>query len=261
MPMPFDQLAATYDRDFSFTPLGRALRQTVQTVMAAAFTPGDRVLELNCGTGEDAIWLAQRGLQVTATDASAAMRDVVKRKVWAAGLEARIEVRHLDLAQPAFSAEQVSFDGAFSNFGGLNCVSDLGPVCSLLAHVVRPGGRLLLVVMGRWCLWEIFWHLFHLKAKAAFRRWKRTGTTANLGPVTCSIWYHTTEKILKTLAPAFRCRDVRGIGVFLPPTYLQETFIGRPRLASRLLQLDRLLAGKTPFSRFGDHLLLDFERT
>lgn len=260
MQMPFDALAATYDRDFSFSPLGRMLRQNVQASMVVAFAPGDRVLELNCGTGEDAIWLAQRGIRVTATDASAPMRDIVVRKVSAAGLEGWIQVRHLDLAQPAFSAVQESFDGAFSNFGGLNCVSDLNPVCSLLACAVRPGGRLLLVLMGRWCLWEISWHLAHLNAKTAFRRLTRSGTNANLGPVTCGVWYHTTEKIRRILAPAFRLRDVQGVGVFLPPTYLQQTIIRRPRLASLLLQLDRMLAGKAPFSRFGDHLLLDFER-
>ena len=40
------------------------------------------------------------------------------------------------------------FDGAFSNFAALNCVTDLTPVGRGLAALVRPGGKVLLVIFG-----------------------------------------------------------------------------------------------------------------
>ena len=100
MPMaePFDVAAASYDADFTETQLARWLRETVQAHLATAFGPGDHVLELGCGTGEDAIWLAQRGVRVTATDVSQSMLNVAQRKAAAAGLTALIDFAAIDLS-------------------------------------------------------------------------------------------------------------------------------------------------------------------
>ena len=95
---PFDVAAASYDADFTATQLARWLRETVQAHLAAAFGPGDHVLELGCGTGEDAIWLARRGVRVTATDVSQSMLDVAQRKAAAAGLTNLIDFAAIDLA-------------------------------------------------------------------------------------------------------------------------------------------------------------------
>jgi hypothetical protein len=69
----FDAFAADYDATFTHTALGQRLRRRVWRVLADYFQAGQTVLELACGTGEDAVWLAQRGLTVTATDGSAEM--------------------------------------------------------------------------------------------------------------------------------------------------------------------------------------------
>ena len=54
---PFDGLAADYDRSFTASAIGQRMRAAVWRRMDAAFGPGDHVLELNCGTGEDAVYL------------------------------------------------------------------------------------------------------------------------------------------------------------------------------------------------------------
>ena len=54
------------------------LRGRVWQTLERTFTPGQHILELACGTGEDALWLAQRGIQVTATDGSAPAEDPLK---------------------------------------------------------------------------------------------------------------------------------------------------------------------------------------
>ncbi len=98
MPQAFDAAATSYDADFTETQLARWLRETVQAHLAAAFGPGDHVLELGCGTGEDAIWLARRGVRVTATDVSQSMLDVAQHKAAAAGLSALIDFAAIDLS-------------------------------------------------------------------------------------------------------------------------------------------------------------------
>ena len=93
----FDAVAAAYDAQFSEQRLGRWLRAAVHRQLADWVQPGDRVLELGCGTGEDALWLARRGAQVTATDASPAMLEIAARKAAAAGVADRIAFAPLDL--------------------------------------------------------------------------------------------------------------------------------------------------------------------
>ena len=88
----FDALAADYDASFTATPLGTLLREAVWRRLDARFAPGDRVLELACGTGEDAVHLASRGVRVTAVDASAAMVEAARLAHEAmVGLAAEVE--------------------------------------------------------------------------------------------------------------------------------------------------------------------------
>jgi len=85
---PFDAVAERYDAEFSRTLLGGWLRERVWAELETAFPThaGARVLELGCGTGEDAIRLAQRGISVFATDVSAGMLRAAAAK--AAALDA-----------------------------------------------------------------------------------------------------------------------------------------------------------------------------
>ena len=72
---PFDAAAADYDASFSSSLLGGLMRRALWRRLDACFRSGDRVLELGCGTGEDAVHLARRGIEILAIDSSAAMVD------------------------------------------------------------------------------------------------------------------------------------------------------------------------------------------
>ncbi len=121
---PFDVLADTYDEVFTRSLIGQAQRAQVWRVLERAFSHGQHVLEINCGTGEDALFLARRGLSVLACDSSPRMIAVAQSRKAIEAPSAAIEFRLLPTEQlNQLSREQ--FDGAFSNFGGLNCVEDL----------------------------------------------------------------------------------------------------------------------------------------
>jgi len=92
----FDTLAPSYDATFSDTLIGRYLRGRVHTRLEAYFQAGDQVLELGCGTGEDALYLASRGVQVLATDVSEGMLEITRVK--AAG-NPLVRVERLDLGE------------------------------------------------------------------------------------------------------------------------------------------------------------------
>jgi len=255
----FDAVALDYDRDFTSTPLARLLREQVWARLGAHFQAGDCVLELNCGTGEDAIWLAKRGVRVMATDISTTMLNVTKCKARECGVSDLIEMSVLDLAAP-FASQAVKVDGAFSNFGGLNCANDLQPLAAFLANRIKPQSKLILVPMNRWCAWEIVWHLLHFQPRTAFRRLRRKGVAANVGRDTVHVWYPSIKTLRQTFAPQFRLKRAIGLGVCLPPSYLEPVIAKRPNLFRWLQCCDQLTRSRWPFSRLADHVILEFER-
>ena len=255
----FDRVANSYDKSFTHTAIGRAQRRQVWSRLLAAFAVGSRILELNCGTGEDARFLANRGRSVLACDASAAMIEVAKR-----GSEhetGHTDLRFLQIANEELGSlpAEEAFDGAFSNFSGLNCVSDVRPVARSLAKLVRPGGSVLLCVWNRVCLAEVIWYLAHGHPKKAVRRFSRK-PTARLGDAMISVSYRSIREMRRAFWPWFAVSSRRSVGLFVPPSYMERLTGRRENLLARLEQLDRLLAGWPILRDVGDHVLLEFVR-
>src|SRR5258708_17175711 len=119
----FDHIGARYDVEFTNTDLSRWFRRRVWDRLGLLFKSGEHVIELGCGTGEDAIWLAKRGVHVLAGDGSPAMLAETARKAKAENLDSMIETRLLDLTDTAnWTLDANAFDGAYSNYGPFNCV-------------------------------------------------------------------------------------------------------------------------------------------
>src|ERR1700734_944247 len=154
----FDAIASDYDSRFTATTIGAAMRRAVWARCAVRFAPGSRVLEMNCGTGEDALWLARRGVNVLATDVSLAMLQIAENKL--ASLPRKGSAQFHRLAWEELDAfGEGPFDGVLSNFGGLNCVRDLRACARTLAAKLRPGAAAILCIMGPAVPWEWIWFL------------------------------------------------------------------------------------------------------
>lgn len=255
MTTAFDALAADYDCRFTATPLGVLLRDAVQRRLDARFAAGDRVLELACGTGEDAVHLAQRGVRVLATDASPIMVETARRKVEAAGLAERVEVRPLAIEDLGILGG--TFDGAFSSFGGLNCVADLTATAQALAGLLRPGAPALLCVMGPLVPWEWLRGLAQARPSEAFRRLRPNGLPWR----GMTVRYPSIRTLRRAFAPGFRLARVSAVGALLPPTELEGWTRRHPRLLATLARWERRLEAVPPLPWLADHYLAELERT
>jgi SAM-dependent methyltransferase len=153
-----------------------------------------------------------------------------------------------------------SFDGAFSNFSGLNCVEDLPTVAEKLARLLRPGARLVLCMIGRFVPWEIAWYMAHGNPRRAFLRFKKV-TVGRIGEAAVvSVRYPSVRKLADIFVPGFRLTKMQGIGITLPPSYLEHWAQKFPLVLKRLASLDRRI-GCLPLVRsMGDCVLLQFER-
>ena len=79
--LAFDSLAGKYDELFTRSLIGRAQRGAVWDVLLDIFEPGSHILELNCGTGEDALFLARHDCSVVACDASGQMIQTARQRM------------------------------------------------------------------------------------------------------------------------------------------------------------------------------------
>lgn len=264
-PSPFDSIAAEYDAIFTDSRIGRAQRSAVWAELANAFQPGDRVLEVGCGTGVDACFLAERGVNVVACDSSREMVHMAEKR--ANNHSARF--RNASLSFHHFAAEALTqlspyapFDGAFSNFGVLNCVSDISQFAQALAPLVKPSAPVMFCLMGPWCAWELTWFACHGDLNRATRRFQRTGSVARIGNAgQVTVQYPTLRAFRQAFAPEFRWRAVKGIGVAVPPTYLSRWVNRFPRALDAAALLDRWLARCPGIRVLADHILLTLERT
>jgi ubiquinone/menaquinone biosynthesis C-methylase UbiE len=257
--LAFDSIAERYDELFTQSLIGRAQRRVVWNELARSFSPFDHVLELNCGTGEDALFLARRGVSVLACDASSAMIDVAQRRLESEAPQANLQFQVLSNESLNKLRPPVRFDGAFSNFSGLNCVEDISPIAQNLGKLVRSNGRLILCASSRFCVWETFWFLCHANARKAFRRISGH-TVAHIDGMAIPVWYPTIRHLRRTFAPWFQLRSIRAVGLFVPPSYLESQVRGRSNVIAFLEKMDNLLAGLPLLRCVGDHVLLNFER-
>lgn len=253
----FDAVAGAYDDDFTSSILGRLLRPRVWEKLSQYFSSGEHVLELACGTGEDAVWLAQQGLRVTATDGSAEMIEVTQAKVDRAGVTGQVEARQVSLQAISEKYFNKPFDGVFSNFGGLNTINQWRSLAQALAEIVRSGGKVILVPMGPFCPWEIGWYLAHGQPKMAFRRFS-VPASARIGETVIPVWYPSARRLRADFAPWFRYCGVESLGLWLPPSYLDHFVNRRPNFFVRLDQFEKATARLT--TGWGDHYIIIFER-
>lgn len=184
---------------------------------------------------------------MTCGDGSAEMLHQTRRR--AKGHQ--INTVQFDLAHPPHFAKQ--FDGVLSNFGGLNTIEELGALVTMLTGCVRPNGRLVLVPMGKHCLWEVMWYAGHGDFGRAFRRYKQPAL-ATIGNAKIPIWYPSLSQLKQSFAPHFALTHAESLGSFLPPSYLEKVV----KRFDILAKLDARFAHHFP--HIGDHLILVLHR-
>lgn len=248
--LAFDRLAPAYDEEFGRNPAGLLFRHVFQERLRRLFPRGARVLDLGCGTGEDALFLASLGVRVHALDISPAMAARTRAKVERAGLGELIQVE-------ARSAEDVAsagsgFDGAFSDFGALNCAA-LGAVGDGLARALRPGARLLVSAIGRWPLPALVAGWLGLSGRPRTESPRVGGApvpTRYLGP----------RELRDALGPAFAWSDAFALGVLVPGPP-QEGWIARHPLAfGSLAAFEGVVRGWPGLRNLGDHVVVEGAR-
>jgi ubiquinone/menaquinone biosynthesis C-methylase UbiE len=257
----FDAIAPDFDSRFGAWQSVTAQRRPVRAALTRTFPAGGKILELGGGTGEDAAFLAAEGFRVLLTDPSPAM--VAHARIKLNPLHAQAEVAAAEemeqFAADHFCSGGEPFDGAFSNFAPLNCVTDLKPVARGLARLLKPGAAAMLVLFGTFCTGEMITELMRGRLRNVLRRLQRGEVPARLSGREFAVTYHRRAQLKRAFAPWFKLERRIGIGIAVPPSAAEPWISKHPRVLAAMEALDKPLS--RPLALFGDHVLFQFRRT
>jgi SAM-dependent methyltransferase len=255
----FDALAESYDDDFTYHAVAQMLRDDVRQIMLQTWEPGAYILELGCGTGEDAYWMLDHGFRVCATDASPAMLERTRQKIAhdAHSEDAHSDVRLLDINQLASVSLPHTYEGVLANFGVLNCATNLPQLAHWLNQYTKQNAYLILVVMAPRCLWELGWHFLHGNWKTATRRWRKSvAFQANGNSESISITYPMPQQLADSFAPYFAMAHMMPLGFALPPSDVYGVLEKRPSWLRRLHRWEKWAQKKQSLAQFADHYVM-----
>lgn len=258
----FDSVAGDYDGPRGNNELIQRMRRTFREAVCHELPPGSRLLDLGCGTGIDALWFAQLGYPVVATDWSPGMVARTASRLAEESLPVRAEARQMGIHELAAldAGFDGSFDGIYSNFGPMNCVPDLAAVAGECARLLAPEGVLVFSVMGRICPWELGHYGLRGRFTRAAVRAARGATAVGMNRHTIWTRYYLPREFHRHFAPRFTLVEYRALSLFLPPPYMVDYYRRRQRWCERLGRLDDRL-GQWPLLRdMGDHFLMVMQR-
>lgn len=250
----FSRTAPKYDAFAQDHPHLTRLRNKVYAHLERFVLKGARILELNAGTGIDAVELARRGYFVHATDIASGMLERAQEKVQRQSLGERVTLQECSFTRLA-EIQGAPYDAIFSNLGGLNCLPDMRPIIQQLPMVLKPGGLITWVLMPRFCPWEVA-EIFRGHPGLAFRRFARSGARTHLEGLYFTTYYFTPPQVVSWFGPAYECLAIEGLSV-ITPTAESKNFPKRyPKLYHILARLDDYLSQKSPWRGWGDFFIL-----
>ena len=250
----FSRTAEKYDAFAKDHPHLTRMRNKVYDHIGQYLPRGSSILELNAGTGTDAVQLAQRGYFLHATDIAPGMLDRLRDKVRDLNLQDRVTVEERSFLF-LDDVTGAHFDAVFSDLGGLNCIPDLSPVIQQLPKVLHAGSLVTWVLMPRICLWE-WMEVFRGNFRLAFRRLTQGGVRANLEGLQFDVYYFSPRQVMDWFGEDYDLIALEGLSVITPTAESKKLAKRFPRLYRVLSWLDDKLSPRWPWNGWGDFYIL-----
>ena len=256
----FTGQSAVFDELYGANTIINYKRERVRGHVLEYLKPGSSILELNCGTGEDAVYFAQKGFKVHATDLSAGMLNQAEQKVKKHQLNDLVNFERCSYTRLDQLKISGPYDYIFSNFAGLNCTGELDKVLESFPSLLNPGGIITLVILPEFCLWETLF-LFKGKFRTAFRRFfSANGRDAKIGDNHFKCWYYNPSYITRRLKDSFDVLNIEGLCTIVPPSYIEGFAEKHPKLFRSQVKWENRLKTTWPWKYIGDYYIISFRK-
>jgi SAM-dependent methyltransferase len=255
----FDRAAADYDGPTGNNVVIQRMRARMWQRLLETFPAGGRLLDLGCGTGIDAAYVASRGYSVLATDSSSAMVERTHARLVENGLEHRASTRVVGLDELHLLHGE-TFDGIYSDLGPFNCATDLHRTAHACASLLRPGSCIVASVIGRICPWEMVYYIVHGDWKRASLRWETRPVPVPMQGETVWTRYFTPRQFYSAFAGEFELTSYQGLRICSPPPYMLGVEKRLRPVCALGEWLDDHIGGLSPIRNAGDHFLMTLTR-
>lgn len=249
----YDKKAFSYDAVLEKGFISGMVRHAIRRKLTERFPPGSHLLDIGCGTGDDAVYLAKLGYKVTAIDVSAGMLDIAAKKVKINAVDKLVQFMQLD-AEDICTLGKGVFDGAYSDFNALNHINSLRNFSHSLSEVLKPGADFYGVMLGRLSVSEVFSYMLMLRPRVSVQKLFSRGKDF---PSYIKLCF--PSRVRKIFAENFKLTGIRGFGLFVPPDqfYNDKKFL---KFFSGAARIETFFTGVWPFYNFCDHYLLEFRK-
>jgi ubiquinone/menaquinone biosynthesis C-methylase UbiE len=257
----FSKQALVFDEYDAGNTIIQYKRQRVREHVLRYLPPQSEILELNAGTGQDAIFFARQGHRVHATDIAGGMQQKLIEKVQLQGLTDRITAELCSFTMLHSLRQQGPYDLVFSNFAGLNCTGELGKVLGSLDALVKPGGQVTLVILPGFSLWETLM-LFRGRFRTAFRRLiaGRKGAGARVEGEYFRCWYYSPSFVIRALKDHFTVLGLEGLCTLVPPSYIEGFAEKHPGAWRWLRAREDKWKSAWPWRVIGDYYIISLRK-
>ena len=256
----FTKQSGIFDELYSSNLIIHYKRQRVRDHVQQWIKPNSKILELNAGTGDDAIWFAKQGHHVHATDISKGMQDKLIEKAKYTGLDSKITNEVCSFTALHDLRNKGPFDLIFSNFAGLNCTGQLDEVLRSFSSLLKREAIVTLVILPKFCLWESMMFLKGDFKTASRRFFSGKGVEANVEGEKFTCWYYNPSYIIKNMKTGYDVLSVEGLCTIVPPSYLENFPNKRPSLFSWLKEKENKLKSSWPWKSIGDYYIISLKR-
>jgi 2-polyprenyl-3-methyl-5-hydroxy-6-metoxy-1,4-benzoquinol methylase len=229
------------------------IRSLLWSEYLAHFKSGDHILDIGCGTGIDAIFLAQHRMHVTGIDVSSGMIAQSRSEIESSNLTDYIDFKVLD-ADCISSLSPTKFDGIISAFAGINMVTDIRSFGDNAADLLKPNGHMILHVLN----WSSMWKRIAMAFNGESKKLKSIRSTKKkiipVGDTPIEHYFYTPEELYNNyLASKFKLLSGYSLVYLLPRKVI--SFLPRS-LKQSYGFFEKKIGSYKPFLYWGEFFVL-----
>ncbi len=255
----WDSYAPIYDekkRNFDLY-----LRRRNIKILKSFFSPGQTLLEIGCGTGTESLEMLNYGCKLILTDISFEMLKMARQKIMRIGNAKESDFpKIVNLPAENIDSFKIKFDGAYSSFGVLNCITDINSFFEKLYKILKPNSYFIASIINRW-YWGDF--LFFALGITNYlrKRLKGWGYITLDGKESNAIAkYYSINDIKKFSKNFFSIERCYALPFLLPPAYLKPTERLPQKILNAFDKVESILWHRFPFKYFGEQTVVVLKR-